>query len=128
MKKLTKKKNTETEVRLISPAGHRQKRFKKIALMALTCALAFCCMALPCFADSNTELQSTMKNITTAVTLVGAGMDVIFGVWVGIKCGRGGQKLQEAKGQMIGLVIGVILTFGASKIVDWIKGMSAFTA
>lgn len=126
MKKL--KKSNETEVRLATPAARRRKRFKKAATLVLLCATAFCCMALPCFADSNTELQTTMKNITTAVTLVGAGMDVIFGVWIGIKCGRGGQKLQEAKGQMIGLVIGVILTFGASKIVDWIKGMSAFTA
>lgn len=128
MKKLTKKKSTETEVRLISPAGHRQKRFKKIALMALTCALVGCCMALPCFASSsNAELDTTLKNMTAVVRDIGIAADVAFAVWIGMKCGRGGQKLQEAKGQMIGLGVGIIMTFGADKLVQWFKGLSAFS-
>lgn len=128
MKKNTKKKSTETEVRLISPAGHRQKRFKNIALMALTCALVGCCMALPCFASSsNAELDTTLKNITAVVRDIGVAFDVIFAVWIGIKCGRGGQKLQEAKGQVAGLGVGIIMTFGADKLVQWFKGLSAFS-
>ncbi|WOC32367.1 MULTISPECIES: TrbC/VirB2 family protein [Caproicibacterium] len=124
-----KKENCrKPEVRLDSRQEHRRKRSAQILLMLLLAALTVSVAAFPCFAaDATSQVTKTGSNLVLIMQVIGGIIAVIEGILCGIKFAHGGRDaLMEGKLKIVGLVVGIIMIFGSSAIVDLIKQQNAF--
>lgn len=79
------------------------------------------------YAADTGGLTSTITDIFTYAQIGGLGISGIFLVFCGIKLGTGGrQGLEESKGRILGVVIGIIIIAGASGLKAVIQSFNHF--
>jgi type IV secretory pathway VirB2 component (pilin) len=86
-------------------------------------------MGKPFILTSNLQssLNQATGDITNLLQGIGVGVLVVFIVILGIKVVTGGREgLREAKGSVVGLIIGAVLIWGAGSLAEWLQQISNF--